>query len=42
MWTAEHRKRYDRSQLHYPSELTDDEWCLILPAASARWSSGKS
>ena len=27
MWTAENRKRYDRSRLRYPSDLTDDEWC---------------
>ncbi len=31
MWTAENRKRYDRSQLRYPSDLTDDEWQLIEP-----------
>ena len=26
MWTTENRKRYDRSQLRYPSDLTDAEW----------------
>jgi len=26
MWTNENRRRYDRSQLRYPSDLTDDEW----------------
>jgi transposase len=31
MWTANNRKRYDRSQLRYPSDLTDDEWQLIEP-----------
>ena len=31
MWTTENRKRYDRSQLRYPSDLTDDEWFLIEP-----------
>ena len=31
MWTAENRKRYDRSQLRYPSDLTNDEWSLIEP-----------
>jgi transposase len=31
MWTSENRKRYDRSQLRYPSDLTDDEWSLIEP-----------
>ena len=31
MWTSENRKRYDRSQLRYPSDLTDEEWQLIEP-----------
>ncbi len=31
MWTAENRKRYDGSQLRYPSDLTDDEWEPIEP-----------
>jgi transposase len=31
MWTTENRKRYDRSQLRYPSDLTDGEWSLIAP-----------
>jgi hypothetical protein len=26
MWTAQNRKRYDRSRLRYPSDLTDEEW----------------
>jgi hypothetical protein len=26
MWTTHNRKRYDRSRLRYPSDLTDDEW----------------
>ncbi|SRR5258708_34525188 len=29
MWTPRNRKRYDRSQLRYPSDLIDDEWALI-------------
>jgi transposase len=29
MWTTESRARYDRSQLRYPSDLTDQEWELI-------------
>ena len=36
MWTPKNRKRYDRSHLRYPSDLTDDEWAhierLIPPA----------
>ena len=31
MWTTENRARYDRSELRYPSDLTDDEWALIEP-----------
>ena len=29
MWTNKNRFRYDRSQLRYPSDLTDDEWNLV-------------
>jgi len=29
MWTAQNRRRYDRSQLRYPSDLTDDEWANV-------------
>jgi transposase len=36
MWTEEDRTRYDRSQLRYPSDLTDEEWghvkSMIPPA----------
>jgi transposase len=31
MWTAENRGLYDRSQLRYPSDLTDEEWALVAP-----------
>ena len=31
MWTLENRKRYDRSHLRYPSDLTDEEWALAKP-----------
>ena len=31
MWTTQNRRRYDRSQLRYPSDLTDDEWSLVGP-----------
>lgn len=31
MWTAKNRKRYDRSKLRYPSDLTDGEWALVAP-----------
>jgi transposase len=31
MWTPENRKLYDRGHLRYPSDLTDEEWELIMP-----------
>jgi transposase len=31
MWTPKNRPRYDRDKLRYPSDLTDEEWCLIEP-----------
>jgi len=31
MWTTENRSRYDRSKLRYPSDLTDEEWALVMP-----------
>jgi transposase len=31
MWTAKNRRRYDRSNLRYPSDLTGDEWGHIEP-----------
>ena len=31
MWTPENRKLYDRSDLRYPSDVTDEEWELIEP-----------
>ena len=31
MWMAKNRKRYDRSRLRYPSDLTDEEWALVAP-----------
>jgi transposase len=31
MWTDNNRKRYDRSQLRYPSDLTDAEWGYVAP-----------
>ena len=34
MWTAENRKRYDRSKLRYRSDLTDEEWGHVKPLIS--------
>ena len=31
VWTTENRGRYKRSQLRYPSDLSDAEWALIKP-----------
>ena len=31
MWTQANRARYDRSELRYPSDLTDAEWTVIAP-----------
>lgn len=31
MWTVEHRQRYERKDLRYPSDLTDAEWALVEP-----------
>ena len=31
MWTAAHRRQYDRPSLRYPSDLTDAEWALAEP-----------
>ena len=31
MWTPEHRARYARSKLRYPSDLTDAEWAWVEP-----------
>ena len=31
MWTAKNRRYYDRSQLRYPSDLTDEEWSYVAP-----------
>lgn len=31
MWTAENRPRYNRDQLRYPSDLTDEEWMVVEP-----------
>src|ERR1700681_4362395 len=31
MWTTKNRRRYDRSRLRYPSDLTDEEWERVEP-----------
>jgi transposase len=31
MWKTENRRRHDRSQLRYPSDLTDEEWADVAP-----------
>jgi hypothetical protein len=36
MWTPQSRKRYDRSRLRYPSDLTDEEWARVAPVIPPR------
>ena len=31
MWTSENRGFYDRGELRYPSDVTDEEWSHIAP-----------
>ena len=31
MWTSRNRARYDRSKLRYPSDVTHEEWELMVP-----------
>jgi transposase len=31
MWTIQNRARYNRDQLRYPSDVTDEEWAEIAP-----------
>ena len=31
MWTLENRRRYNRDQLRYPSDVTEEEWEEIAP-----------
>ena len=29
MWTTENRRRYDRDEFRYPSDLADEEWAKV-------------
>ena len=49
MWTCENRPKYNRDKLHYPSDLTDEEWSHVArpnmvdgseKSMCARWSMG--
>jgi transposase len=31
MWTTKNRARYNRDQLRYPSDVTEEEWAVIAP-----------
>jgi hypothetical protein len=31
LWTNKNRAKYDRDDLRYPSDLTDDEWAYVEP-----------
>lgn len=34
MWTVKNRGRYNRDQLRYPSDMTEEEWAEIVPLIS--------
>jgi hypothetical protein len=38
MWTSKNRGLYNRGRLRYPSDLTDEEWALVVfaPLSSSR------
>jgi len=40
MWTKENRAKYNRDHLRYPSDLTDDEWVLLLDRSFHQRKSG--
>jgi hypothetical protein len=42
MWKVKKRRRYDRSQLRYPSDLTDDEWGHVDPLIAPAKRGGNS
>jgi transposase len=31
MWSVENRRRYNRDQLRYPSDVTEEEWAEVAP-----------
>lgn len=31
MWTMANRARYNRDELRYPSDVTEEEWAVIAP-----------
>ncbi len=31
MWTSKNRGRYNRDQLRYPSDVTEEEWAVLAP-----------
>jgi putative transposase len=41
MWTGENRQRYNRDKLRYPSDLTDDEWSVLMPLLPAARRGGR-
>lgn len=42
MWTVENRRRYDRSRLRDPSDVTDGEWAIIGPLIPAAKKGGNT
>lgn len=41
MWTVENRGRYNRDQLRYPSDVTEEEWAEIAPLIPAARRGGR-
>ena len=44
MWTTENRARYNRDQLRYPSEVTEQEWgqlAALIPRRDGAAASGR-
>lgn len=41
MWTKEHRQRYRREGLRFPSDLTDAEWARLAPLIPAAEPGGR-
>ena len=42
MWTVENRRSYNRDQLRYPSDVTEEEWAEIAPLIPAARRGGRA
>src|SRR5882762_2398977 len=41
MWTTKNRVRYNRDQVRYPSDVTEEEWAMIAPLIPAARRGGR-